>query len=579
MKHFYNKLMLASVVLAGSLASCTDDNYDLSDVDTTSRIYVKDLTVPVNLQEIKMSSIIETEPDGVVQLIDGTYCIVKRDLFSSSDIRIDPVTLKSEQIDSSHKLLDVPSYPGGIPAGVNLTFPLHANPSDFDVKGADVPECIKSIEEIGTDLHVTFTLTLNGFGADNLKGFNIRGLKIQLPKNLKEVNTYGNGRYIAETGVFEVNDQSVTGHSTDLTISFSRINLADAGISFNYDTHSIFFHGTLGVTSGDAIVNSSDIRDHTRIPSQVEYIVDYHIADIPVKTFTGGLDYEVPAFDIPEISLADLPDVLSQEGTDISLVNPQLYLSFVNPLAVNKAKGSIGLDIIATRTGEADKHFPMESPLEIPAVQSVKYVLSPLSDFTRPDGYKDAMYHPYANLGKIVSGKGLPGSLTVMPINPTLDTDHVVDLKIGESLGTITGEYYLLAPLQFAEGSRIIYTSTTDGWSDDSDDLKKLTITSLTVSATVSSDVPVSLDFTLHPLDSEGKRIAGVEVSKATVPANAKDFLLEITVTGEFNDLDGIEYTAVAAPEQDSSALNENMNISLKKVRAKVSGHYTTDFD
>lgn len=38
------------------LTSCIDDNYDLSDVDTTSRINVNDLVLPVNIDPINASS-------------------------------------------------------------------------------------------------------------------------------------------------------------------------------------------------------------------------------------------------------------------------------------------------------------------------------------------------------------------------------------------------------------------------------------------------------------------------------------------------------------------------------------------
>ena len=40
-------------------ASCIDNNYDLSDIDTTSRFEVKDLVIPVNLDPIMMSDLLE----------------------------------------------------------------------------------------------------------------------------------------------------------------------------------------------------------------------------------------------------------------------------------------------------------------------------------------------------------------------------------------------------------------------------------------------------------------------------------------------------------------------------------------
>lgn len=581
MKHCYAKVLLAATIAATALPSCRDNNYDLSDIDTTTQISVKDLTVPINLTDIKMSSIIKTEADGIIQVVNNQYCIVKQSDFESSEIQIDPVTMTCNDIQSTSKWLQVPTIPGmtTMPAGIDLTFPLHSDPEHFDVNAANVTDCIKSIEEIGTDLHVTFTLSLKGFGHNNLKGFNLKGLTLLLPKNLMEVNTYGQGTYTPSTGEFRINDRRVSGESANLTISFGRVNFDASGIVFNAANHSISFVGILGVTAGDAVVNTSDVIDRTKIPSQVQYTVDYDIADIPVKSFTGGIDYKLDDFDMPTISLSDLPDVLSQPRTDISLVNPQIYLSLHNPLAANNAKGSIGLDIIAMRSNQPDQHYPMATPLNIPAQADVMYVLSPLADFTRPQGYENAIHHPYAELGNVVSGNGLPNQLTFQPLNTDIDTERVVDLKIGQPLGKFTGEYYLLAPLQLANGSKIIYSSTSDGWGDDSDDLEKLTVENLSVSALITSDVPIAMEFTLHPLNTKGEIIPGVEVTKVTVPANADNFKLELSATGTMSGLDGVQYTAVAAPGQNAAVLSDKMTIAVKNLRAKVSGNYTTDFD
>ena len=50
--------------------------YDLSDIDTTVRVDVNSLVIPINLDEIQLKSIfdIDTEdPDAKVKLIDGQY--------------------------------------------------------------------------------------------------------------------------------------------------------------------------------------------------------------------------------------------------------------------------------------------------------------------------------------------------------------------------------------------------------------------------------------------------------------------------------------------------------------------------
>lgn len=47
MKHYL--LYAAGLIAAASVTSCVDDKYDLSDIDTTARIQVDNLTIPVNV--------------------------------------------------------------------------------------------------------------------------------------------------------------------------------------------------------------------------------------------------------------------------------------------------------------------------------------------------------------------------------------------------------------------------------------------------------------------------------------------------------------------------------------------------
>ena len=47
-----------SALLALGLTACVDDNYDLSDIDTTTRVSINDLVVPANIDEVTLGDII-----------------------------------------------------------------------------------------------------------------------------------------------------------------------------------------------------------------------------------------------------------------------------------------------------------------------------------------------------------------------------------------------------------------------------------------------------------------------------------------------------------------------------------------
>ena len=81
-KHFW----LTGVSAACIFSSCVDDNYDLSDIDTTVRVNVNDLTVPVKLDEILLSSIIE-EGDRI-KVVNGEYAVTEDGEFESKEVEI-----------------------------------------------------------------------------------------------------------------------------------------------------------------------------------------------------------------------------------------------------------------------------------------------------------------------------------------------------------------------------------------------------------------------------------------------------------------------------------------------------------
>lgn len=93
------KLSLATVALACMpLTGCMDDNYDLSDIDTTAEIKVNDLVVPVNLDAITLSNVFDLEEGSVVKEINGEYVVLVDGEFKSEDIKVNAVSLGRPQI-------------------------------------------------------------------------------------------------------------------------------------------------------------------------------------------------------------------------------------------------------------------------------------------------------------------------------------------------------------------------------------------------------------------------------------------------------------------------------------------------
>ena len=62
-----------SALLAIGLTACVDDNYDLSDIDTTTRVSINDLVVPANIDDVTLGDIITFDEESRIRAvtIDG----------------------------------------------------------------------------------------------------------------------------------------------------------------------------------------------------------------------------------------------------------------------------------------------------------------------------------------------------------------------------------------------------------------------------------------------------------------------------------------------------------------------------
>ena len=77
-KHY---LLAGLSAISLCLASCIDNDYDLSDIDTTSRLQVKDLIVPINIDDITLSQVLDLDDDSEIEEVvqpDGSVIYAVR---------------------------------------------------------------------------------------------------------------------------------------------------------------------------------------------------------------------------------------------------------------------------------------------------------------------------------------------------------------------------------------------------------------------------------------------------------------------------------------------------------------------
>ena len=92
-KQLLRLLPVAAVLLT---ASCTDDQYDISNVDTESRFTAKGLVIPLNMSPIMLDNIISLNEDGDVKKDEkGNYYFYKKgkEPFESDNINVKKIKI------------------------------------------------------------------------------------------------------------------------------------------------------------------------------------------------------------------------------------------------------------------------------------------------------------------------------------------------------------------------------------------------------------------------------------------------------------------------------------------------------
>lgn len=568
-----SKLAVVPIGALCLLSACVDDKYDLSDLDTNVELKVTDLTVPVNMDPIQLKNVFDIKEGDRVQVVDGRYAVVETGEFDTDGITIDKIYLDAPEIESSSQQLfeKAASSSGRRAAGQELVFAMSSPMSDYRYTTSQVSEFIVSIDEIGTKFTFDINMRFRNIGLVGSRA-ELRNVAFQIPAGLTLVNS--GDRYDPVTGIYHVASIPLTGETATVHIEASAINAVKAGIRFDYDTHTIDMRGKVGIISGDLHING--IKS---VPNSLTMNVDYDMSNIEVDSFSGEMSYRIDNDAFTDVDLSDLPDFLSQSGTDIRIVNPQLYLNIYNPLYKYSLHVDTGMEIRSYgRDGVERSYTPDNGTFSVAGNASdphVKLCLSPTQPAKPYDGFEGAAPVPFSGLSDVLSGNGIPERLSVRLIDPVVPRQKVKDLHLGVNLGKVHGEYTFFAPLNLEAGSTVVYSEREDGWNDE--DLDAVTVETLEVKVNVTTDIPLALRLTGFPIDVDGHRINDVEVLGGDVQANADGQEVTLYITGEIKHLDGIEFMAVATAAGSQQDLKPDMKITLTGLRAKVSGRYNKE--
>lgn len=582
MKHILLRAVLTLLVLI-PVSSCIDKNYDLSDIDTTSQLKVKDLVVPLNIDVITLGDIFNVKENDDIQEVslngNKFYAIHKKGTFHSDKFVIPSFTSPAPNL-----LPDIINYHTGITSqtiGNRLTLPM-TQPIENDLiyKAEGIDSSIVTLDDIYTD-RLTFTILFNALNLPSGINASLDEISILLPKGLTLDSSDIDFIYNPSTGRLSIKSLPLVNGEARLSISVNTVNLPANGCRIS--NQSFTFSSCLNIERADLIVEP--VSSNETIPSDIRLQASYILSDMVVRALTGDIEYyfDGNGIAIPSINLSVLPDFIAGSGTNLVLASPQVYLSVNNPLTALGLDWTSGFQATAVRNAQPSKSYSLDYghigvDHSKPLGERYNYRLSPdleKDQILIPKGYENPEHVMFSGLREVLSGEGLPDQLDLKLVDPKIFRQHIDKLLLDTEFPALEGNWELIAPLALTNlddnRSQIIYSKTDKGWHDTR--LYDMTIETLELTMKVDNDLPLEATLNGYPIDITGQQIGNVSIEGAVVPANAKDQEVKLYITGEVKKLDGITFTAFVYPDSDKP-LSSSQTLRLKEIKAKVSGYY-----
>ena len=603
-----NRLALGLTTITVALVSCMNNDYDLSDIDSTVGINVNELTIPLNLDQITLDAMLDLDENSQIKKMDnGEYAIVESGTYRSNTIQVPSFTAAAPTISPIEAQLTLKDfsqaasrlYRAGRSTDTRLAaYDISNKSTEINLQADNVSEYIVDIDDItATGMQAHLQLSFDGLQVVASEA-RIEDLTINFIPGLQATPSIGT--YDAATGKINIGNISTTAHRLDITLNIEKARRA-SGISLENRVFSL--RSACNVASGSINIYESDIlpgyKDNngnlnleafkSAVPQTVHYVCAPTMTGIHVEKFSGDIKYNIDGISIDPVELNDIPDALNQEGTDIRMANPQLYLEASNPLYGYGLQAQANLKLTSHSAGKSSS-YTLDNPEGVLIDKADnKYCLSPhkpgnyyvgtiesngekiTADFT------NAIQQGFTQLSNVLSGEKIPESIDIDVVDPRIPQQKVTDFQLGKDIAPVEGKWVFYAPLQLTPESKIKYSETIDGWNDE--DLDALIIKKINILADCSTDLPISATFTAYPIDTEGKRICdenGRPIVGTIDKTITKDMSapIVIAIEGNIRHLDGIIIEARLDGADGQTPLKPTQAISLKNIKVKVSGTY-----
>ena len=509
--------LLACLLLSPlAFTSCTDDHYDLNEVDSTIGVGSDGLRLPTSsTDEIQLFDVLELNESDVVKIQENGDYMFEQDGGDVTPARpmIDIIQI-SKQSTTSEALVIPKNLITGINAmgkktGVRKADNIgqEAAVNQFDFSG-NKPAEVLSLKTVSVDANIKLAVSFSSALKSCVT--KIAKLSLSMPS------------YMSFTASTTSGDLSVNGNK----ITLANISTANE-ITLNIDINALDFksgnNGTLAIDEDGKIkmdgtvvmgveISPSDINPSGLTSGDLSITSQIQFPDFKVTGAQGRFSPTIDLGNLGEATIKNVPDFLKNGNVVVDLANPQIWLTTNSDLTL---AGYVDGVIKAYKKGQVIASVNVDN-IKIKANETSKICIC-RNAASLEDRSMFTQVIEVPTLKTLI--RTIPDKL-VFEAKALADSQNEYAITFGRQYN-ISPSYTIKAPIAFAEDARIVYNDSIEDMNKDLKDLDFAEGTYINVDANVENKVPAHLTVSAYAVDVNGKRMKDVSIVVRDVVAGS----------------------------------------------------------
>ena len=590
------------------LVGCsTDDNIDVSDVDTTIGVKLDKFTVPLGkTDDISIDDVLELKDGDCIRIkTNGDYEFYKigDEVKGADDIRIEQLSYHVDPSKTTNNYavaINVPAIPSGTSA-TDLP-PVTHTLKTFAFAGSGNDNVLK-LTHASTEAEVNFSLNTSSLKSNGINY--IKEAVFTLPQYMSmtlasDISDMGAGSGLVDN-VLTLKQIPTTSSVRNIKLKLNGLKgfINDKSKATDPASYLLLNQTTLDMAGSVVLkltLNTGDITLPRTTSGNVSFSAGVELdPTITITEATGNFDPSINIDNFGDINIGDnIPSFLTDNDVTLKLSNPCITLSLDNDIDIT---GIINATMTATYKNGTKKSINLSG--------DTKLVVDPHKGQTgktnttfyicrkaegAPAGAKVLVKDGSDNdtdIADLLSE--IPDKIT-FTCSAAADPTYPGTVKFGTT-HNIKPSYSFSAPLSLDPGSKIVYDDKVDDFYKDieDNDIDFREEANLEITGKVTNKTPLELVLESTAVDLNGNPITGITLTNSnTIKSNLDgsaptNLVIKMTKAKGVN-LKDVKFNGITFKAKATSASAETLNkdkhtIKIEDLKISISGEVSIDTD